>query len=292
MTTIDIKDEDLTLLKDKVILITGGSSGIGLASVKLFLSLGAKVVVGDVNPCPISSDNLTYQVVDVTDWKSQLQLFKKAIEVYGHVDHVFANAGIAQSANYMEEDLDSNGDLLPPNNKTIDVNLIGVIYTCKLGIYHLKKNPNGGSVLITASGASINPFALTDYNVAKHGVLGLMRGLGVNLDKLPNRNIRINSLAPLWTATGMVPEQKMADIGVATQTPDAVARSAALLMADTNRHAQVVLSKRGQFVEIGQALLQTGFQLCAPEPQDMPKDAETGARMIAFLTGKEDVKKL
>ena len=95
MTDITINDSDLQSLKGKVIIVTGGSSGIGLATTKLFLSLGAKVVVGDQNPCPLdASSELTFQQVDVREWKSQLDLFKKAVEVHGKVDHVFANAGM------------------------------------------------------------------------------------------------------------------------------------------------------------------------------------------------------
>ena len=90
----DIEESQLTSLEDKVILITGGSSGIGLATAKLCLKQGAKVVVGDVNECPIDkSESLVYQHVDVRDWESQADLFKKAIEVFGRVDHVYANAG-------------------------------------------------------------------------------------------------------------------------------------------------------------------------------------------------------
>lgn len=87
----DIKDSDFAPLKDKVVVITGGSSGIGLATTKLLVSNGAKVVVGDLNECPVKE--VVYQKVDVRDWKSQLALFKKAIETYGQIDHAFANAG-------------------------------------------------------------------------------------------------------------------------------------------------------------------------------------------------------
>lgn len=88
-----IDDSQLTDLKDKVVLITGGSSGIGLATARLCLDLGAKIVVGDVNKCPVESDSLTFQHVDVRDWESQSALFKKVVELYGRVDHVYANAG-------------------------------------------------------------------------------------------------------------------------------------------------------------------------------------------------------
>ena len=93
MTTIEIQDSNLTPLNSKVIVLTGGASGIGLASASLFLSLGAKVVVGDITSCPLSSPSLTFLNVDVRDWNSQSALFKRAIEVHGRIDHVFANAG-------------------------------------------------------------------------------------------------------------------------------------------------------------------------------------------------------
>jgi NAD(P)-dependent dehydrogenase (short-subunit alcohol dehydrogenase family) len=80
-------------LKDKVILITGCSSGIGLATSKLMLSLGAKVAGGDINPAPITEGSFVFVKTDVTSWDSQLQLFEKTVEKFGRVDHVFANAG-------------------------------------------------------------------------------------------------------------------------------------------------------------------------------------------------------
>lgn len=89
----EIHDSDLAALKGSVVVITGGSSGIGLAATKLLVGLGAKVVVGDVNECPEKSDHVTFVKVDVRDWQQQLAMFKKAIEVHGKIDHVFANAG-------------------------------------------------------------------------------------------------------------------------------------------------------------------------------------------------------
>ena len=62
--------------------------------------------------------------------------------------------GISSFDNFVTDQLDSNGDLLPPDLRTLDINLTGVIYTCKLGVHYLRKNPDGGSVVITASASS------------------------------------------------------------------------------------------------------------------------------------------
>lgn len=95
-----IEDKDLTALKDTIIVITGASSGIGLAATKIALELGAKVVAGDVNDCPITNDNLAFVKVDVRDWQQQSALFKKAIELHGRIDHIFANAGSSHAPQY------------------------------------------------------------------------------------------------------------------------------------------------------------------------------------------------
>jgi NAD(P)-dependent dehydrogenase (short-subunit alcohol dehydrogenase family) len=79
---------------------------------------------------------------------------------------VFANAGISPTFSLLEEDVDEHGDLLPPKLNTLNVNLNGCIYTVKLGIYYLKKNPQGGSIVITASGSSFSRFPATDYSVS------------------------------------------------------------------------------------------------------------------------------
>jgi NAD(P)-dependent dehydrogenase (short-subunit alcohol dehydrogenase family) len=94
-----------------------------------------------------------------------LQRFKAAEEQYGKIDHVFANAGIAPTINLLEDDLDEEGDLAPPNLRTVDVNLTGCLYTVKLGIHYLRKNSAGGSIVITASASSFMRFPPVDYSV-------------------------------------------------------------------------------------------------------------------------------
>jgi NAD(P)-dependent dehydrogenase (short-subunit alcohol dehydrogenase family) len=142
--------------------VVGASSGIGLATVKLLLYHNAKVFAGDLNPLPSPEDlSVPFKKVDVTSWSDQLALFKAAKEKYGRIDHIFANAGITATENLLEDDVDENGDLLPPKLKTINVNLVGVVYTTKLGLHYLKQNPEGGSIVMTGSVASTH--AISQY---------------------------------------------------------------------------------------------------------------------------------
>jgi NAD(P)-dependent dehydrogenase (short-subunit alcohol dehydrogenase family) len=84
---------------------------------------------------------------------------------------------------------------------------------------------------------------------SKHAVLGLMRSLTQHLH--PTLPIRINAIAPSWTATGIMPPGAVAAIGEAQfQSPDVPARSAVLLMADGKRHGEMVYSEKGKFVEL------------------------------------------
>lgn len=88
-------DCDFSPLKGAVVVITGGSSGIGLATVKLLLTQGAKVIIGDLQepPAVICSDRLSFLRTDVTSWTDLKDLFETAVKVFGQVNHVFANAG-------------------------------------------------------------------------------------------------------------------------------------------------------------------------------------------------------
>lgn len=95
MPEFTVSDGDLATLSGKVVVVTGCSSGIGLAAVKELLKVGAKVVGGDLSDpkSAIDSQDFTFAQVNVTDWKALCNLFKHAINKFGHIDHVFANAG-------------------------------------------------------------------------------------------------------------------------------------------------------------------------------------------------------
>ena len=119
----------------------------------------------DVNPLPEpENSSVSFLKVDVTSWTDQVAMFKAAEKKYGKMDHVFANAGIGSSFSLLEDEVDTQGDLLPPKLDTINVNLIGCIYTVKLGIHYLAKTRRGGSIVVTGSASSIARFPQTDYS--------------------------------------------------------------------------------------------------------------------------------
>lgn len=98
MEEIQITTESLAPLKDRVVVVTGGASGIGLATVQLLLSIGSKVVSVDWSETSgqVDADPEHYEYVraDVSSWASLRAAFDQAIKKYGHIDHVFANAGM------------------------------------------------------------------------------------------------------------------------------------------------------------------------------------------------------
>lgn len=269
MPSITLDDSQLGPLKNKVVIITGGSSGIGLATVEKLLAHGTKVVVGDLNPPKASFDAsaFTFQTCDVTSWASLVALFKTALEAHGHIDHVFANAGIAgyKKESYVNDvPVDpTTGDLLEPDHGVLAVNLIGVMNTVRLAIHHFRTqpavtspSPSSCSVVITASGAAFSRFGFSEYASSKHGVLGFARSLHDQLARADlTGTIRVNTVAPAFTDTAIINAEQVRSWGMAVQSPDVVALSAAWLMADQGCDQLVVYSHGGHYVEIEGDLL-------------------------------------
>ncbi|KAK4501488.1 hypothetical protein PRZ48_007297 [Zasmidium cellare] len=256
MSQFFVQDADLAPLKDKVVIVTGGSSGIGLATTQVLLDNGAYVFVGDMNPVPISHQNLTFQQTNVTIWTDLLSLFKLAKETHSRIDHVFSNAGISGRTNYLDESFDeSTGELKEPTKLVYDINLHGMINTSYLALHHMRhQSPPGGSIVCTASGSSFQRFGVSDYTTAKHGVLGWMRGVLPNILS-ENVPVRINCIGPSWTITGLVPQEIVDRAGVEWQPAEVVGRQVAYLMADAGRNGQFIYSSGGRHYEIEESVL-------------------------------------
>lgn len=141
---------------------------------------------------------------DTSNYANQLHLFQTAYNLYKRIDIVIANAAIAihkdpfVSANESDEAI-----LSAPNLAEIDVNLKGPLYTTRLGLHYLRKNPTspsgykGDIVLVSSIAGFKEGESHTTYGASKHGVIGVMRGLALQGEK---EGIRINTVCPWMTS--------------------------------------------------------------------------------------------
>lgn len=202
-------DEYLTNLKDKSTIITGGASGIGLATARKFAAAGAYVTIADLNAeagetvakeLTAQGCHVQFAECDTTVWKSLVAAFKKAVSFSLHqtLDVAVLSAGISNAAeNRMVRDaaeaqLSLDADPEEPGKHTIDVNLIGVYWSAWLALYYFRLEGADGAtrtagegvalqkslVLIASAAAYIDfPGAPTMYRTSKWGLRGLFHSI-------------------------------------------------------------------------------------------------------------------
>ena len=211
------------LLDDKVALITGAARGQGRAHAVTCAREGAEVIVTDVArpiasiPYPMSSpDDLAETVdqvkalgktplcaeVDVRDQAALDDVVARGIERFGAIDILIANAGIWAVTPFWEL-TDQQWD------EMIGVNLTGVWRSAKAVTPHMIERQTG-SIVVTASINSFEPGEnFTHYAAAKHGVIGLMRSMAL---ELAPHGIRCNAVSPGAVRTGMLENQVALDM--------------------------------------------------------------------------------
>lgn len=181
-------------LVDKVTVITGGGSGLGLETVKRFVKAGAKVVFADIKDCTELAEELGCDFVqtNVANEEQVANLIKKAYEKYGELDVVINNAGII-----MEEQL-INDAVTDDYDRLFKVNVLGVLYGMKYGAQYMK---NGGSIINTASNSANGDYAgYGAYITSKAAVVGLTKAAAI---EYADRKIRINCICPNTMDTPM-----------------------------------------------------------------------------------------
>lgn len=113
-------------MKAPVAIVTGGSSGIGLALVQHLVSLGWRVVISDIIPPTVSIERTVFFPADIASWDQQAKLFEAAYAWGRRLDFCALNAGIDDRDDIFDSlSLDINKPPRQPNMKTIDVNLTG-----------------------------------------------------------------------------------------------------------------------------------------------------------------------
>lgn len=231
-------------LQDKVAVITGGNSGIGLETAKRFVQEGAKVVITgrrqkelDEAVKYIGSNVIAIQS-DVSNLKDLDRLYQAVKEKYGKIDIIFANAGIAQFASI-------DGATETHFDQHFNINVKGLFFTVQKALPLLRE---GGSIILNSSiAAFIGEPGLSVYSATKAAVRSFARTW---TQDLKDRKIRVNTLSPgpiqtpILSNLGLT-EQQLADFKTQTLhdvplgrmgTPDGIAKAVVFLASDDSSY--------------------------------------------------------
>ena len=195
---------DFEEMQGRGVIVTGGASGIGFALAKAFRDFGAKVFLTDVEGERLKARaghlSAAHEVCDVTNAAQVEEVFKRAWEELGSIDLLCSNAGVISPGPLLEASRDEI-------NWQFDVNVWGVLSTCRVFVDLLRSADREGHILMTGSETSLsNPsylrgFGSDVYNMTKHSVLSMADVLRRELE---SDGIGISVLCPGAVATGLM----------------------------------------------------------------------------------------
>lgn len=255
-------------MQGKVVLITGGGSGIGAAAARRFVSLGATVAVAG------RREQLLQELAqetgawacqcDVADTESVKSMMKKLTDEAGRLDVVVNNAAITERGSVHGTDDDSW-------NRVIDVNLNGAFRVGREAVPHLRRSGGGAIVNVSSIGGHFAAHDSAAYGTTKAAIMGLTRSMARDYG---SDNIRVNTLCPGWVDTPMADpavELLMNAHGVSREeatrllvrfnpiarmaTPDEIARCIEFLATD----ASACVTGTVLMADNGQSIVDVGF---------------------------------
>ncbi len=285
-------------LAGKVAVITGGASGMGLASVMRFLAEGAQVVIADYNgetgeaalkdaTTAGFGDAVSFIRTDVAQEEDVVAMLERAVELFGHLDIVFNNAGVGGAIGPLTETTVEDWDY------TFDVLAKGVFLGIKHAARILRKQGTGGSIINTASIAGLSgdggPLV---YSAAKAAVINLTMSAAVELG--PDL-IRVNAICPGYIATPLAeggdPEGTRVRFAKAQPWPefgqgDHIAGAALFFASDDSRFVT------GEKLVVDGGLTASGPQISKTFPRTTARNAKVSGVTKGSTGAANELRKL
>lgn len=190
-------------LTGKVALVTGGNNGIGLGMASALAQAGSDIAIWGRTESRnadaadlLRSHGVTVMTlpVDVSDESAVVEAFAATVDTFGHVDSVFANAGVGSGVTRFE-------DMTTEEWRYVfGVNMEGVFWTFREAVSHMKPRGEGSLVVTSSVSADIGFPRGQHYAATKAGVRSMIQGIAVEYGKY---GIRANAIAPGYVETGM-----------------------------------------------------------------------------------------
>ena len=183
-------------LKNRVVLITGGGTGIGRATALRFAAEGAKIMVAGrrkeqlentVELIKQSGGEADYFIADVSKWDDSKKMVEATVKKFGSLDTLVTCAGIVRRAEKIEETTEEQWD------QQLNINLKGVYSTVHAGLPELIKSRHGVIISISSTAASFGIPGMATYSASKGGVSALIRSVAL---QYASDGIRANAISP------------------------------------------------------------------------------------------------
>jgi NAD(P)-dependent dehydrogenase (short-subunit alcohol dehydrogenase family) len=208
-----------TMVKDKVVIVTGAGGGIGRDFALAFAAHGAKVVVNDVGrsgdapaaqkvagEITASGGEAVANTDSVAEPAAAAHIVQNALDSFGRIDCVVNNAGIVRDRMFFNMSIDEW-------KAVVDVHLNGSFYVARAAAPHFKAQASGNFVNMTSTSGLIGNLGQANYSAAKMGIAGLSKSIALDMAKF---NVRSNCIAP-WAWTPMTAT-------IPADTPENIAR--------------------------------------------------------------------